>query len=153
MICKSVQPNRWYTQKRNSGAVLPFHNVSPYRGRSYRRLDKPGSPPNKTSPLVSLPLHTGCSESGWFPQTAAYQAETTQKVLDIKHNFFLKHSLNDFNIRAETQCTPLTPGRRGTWSGTCRWFLSCSLSEQTPWRRRWAAGGPVNCGSGQRGKL
>lgn len=59
---------------------LPFHSASPYRGRSYRQSDKPGSPPNKTSPLVSLPLHTGCLESGWFLQTAAYQAETTQKL-------------------------------------------------------------------------
>lgn len=51
-----------------------FHSVFPYRGRLCMQWDTPGSPPSTTSPLVSLPLHTGCLKSGWSPQTAAYQA-------------------------------------------------------------------------------
>lgn len=74
-----------WLHKQNTEIVLPFHSVSPYKGRLYKPLDKPGSPPNKTSPQVSQPLHTGCSESGWFLQTAAYQAETTQKFRNNLH--------------------------------------------------------------------
>lgn len=65
-------------KQHNIEAVVPFHSASPYKGRLCRQLDKQGSPPNKTSLQVSLPLHTGCSASGWFLQTAVYQAETTQ---------------------------------------------------------------------------
>lgn len=66
--------------KQNSSVLqhaLPFHSVSPYRGRWCRQWDRPGSPLGKTSPQVSLPLHTGCSESGWSPQTVACQSEAT----------------------------------------------------------------------------
>lgn len=65
-------------KQHNIDAVVPFHSVFPYKGRLCRQLDKQGSPPNKTSLPISLPLHTGCSASVWFLQTAVYQAETTQ---------------------------------------------------------------------------
>lgn len=77
----------WRYTQHNIKAAVPFHSVSPYRGILYMQLGKPSSPPSKTPPLVSLPLRTSCLESGWFPQTAAYQAETTQTVY-ILHTIF-----------------------------------------------------------------
>ncbi len=136
----------WWSTHRTE-VVLPFHSASPYRGRLYRQLDMPGSPPNKTSPLVSLPLHTGCLESGWFLQTAACRAEKTH---EFWHNTQFTNIQSTIITSKQTLYTPLTRAQRGTWSGICRWFLSCSLSGRTPWRRQLAAGGPVSCGSGHR---
>lgn len=126
-------------------AAVPSHSASPYRGRWCKRWDKPGSPPGKTSPPASLLLHTGCLKFGWSPQTAACQSETQHssmlKALSCTtESAVITHSF--------TVNVPLTPAPRGTWSGTCRWFLSCSLSGWTPWRRQLAAGGPASCGSG-----